>query len=309
MGVIMQSQVKLISWTRDPLETIYLLWQASRTQEEISMQHLKFNLLKSPTLRDNVIEIFRKVLQSAIPVSENISFTFLLENVSIAFREQMVRHRVGVKVGDRIGVDIVPDIHDSTWWSQSMRVLDMRDFAERGAYEIPESIDKHLSGKDTFIRAMHYIATAYQILIDSEIPAEDARMVLPLATQHRISWTLNLSTLKHIISKRSCWILQLGLWEPIITGMIEELCRKVDPIFRVLATPPCMSGDNYTGCKFVLDNSNRILGIDPLPPCSIYCHKETNGIPGLHEREDFLLMVDKYKRFWRRDAHTGKMLE
>ena len=307
----MQVNVELISWTKDPIETIYLLWEASRKKEAIpTIEELKLVLHTDPELADRVFETFQKVLTSAIPVSENINFIFLLENVSISFREQMVRHRVGVKVGERIGMDYFPDVHDSTWWSQSMRVLDMGDFAEKTAYNIPDSIRVNEEALNVLQTQMHCAAQAYRELIKLGIAAEDAREVIPLATQHRISWSLNLATFAHILSKRSCWILQLGLWEPVLMGMLEELCEKVNPIFSILATPPCMKGDFFKRCCFDFDNEKRCKGEDPLPPCSLYLSHtdvQPENLKEIEDRKDFQKMCLKYKKFWRRDVSTGKL--
>ena len=310
LGGIMKEKVELISWTQNPIETIWLLWEASRTQKELpSMDELKSHMKREVPKEFEVREIFIKILESAIPVSENISFTFLLKNVSIAFREQLVRHRIGVKVGDRVGMDYFPDIHDSTWWSQSMRVLNMGEFADKEAYHIPENIKKDPELLDSYKEHMHQCQIEYKNLVANGVPAEEARQVLPLATQHRISWTLNLATLSHIVKKRSCSILQLSFWEPVIMGMIEELCEKVDPIFRDLVTPPCMKKDDFVGCKFELDNEKRLEGSDPLPCCALWASKTGQDIAKLKAtRPDFLEMCKKYESFWRRNVFNGKKL-
>ena len=190
-------KVTLIAHTHAPIETIAAIWKASREEgtEIKPATYIKFQKRRGILIseRKEAQELFVKVLESGIPVGENVSFTFLLENVSIAFREQMVRHRIGVKVGERMGVDIIPDLADSTWWSQSMRVLNMGEFANNGAFEIPESIvNSNTQIRNAYITHMQRTQNLYRYLINGNIPAEDARNVLPLATQHRITWTLNL---------------------------------------------------------------------------------------------------------------------
>lgn len=256
----MEPIVTLLSWTHRPIETINAIWGASRNNEPVDLDN------PDP-------DLFQKVIDSQIPVAEMIDFVFLLENVSIAFREQMVRHRIGVKVGERIGADIVPELSDSSWWSQSMRVIDMGKFAIGNQFEMPQSINEHRDPivRQTFERAMFQAQDAYRFLSELGVPLEDARMVVPLAATHRIVWKLNLSALMHVMGKRGCWILQLGFWGPIIKGMVDELSTRVHPAFRDLIRPPCIKGC-FKGCCFELDNERRIQGEDEIPPCPLYLH-------------------------------------
>lgn len=307
----MEPKVTLVSHTNFPVETIYYLWEASRTITEMQSPHTIYKRCQvDPEFKAKVRETFEKVIDSAIPVAENITFVFLLENISISFREQMVRHRIGVKVGDRLGVDMFPDIHDSTWWSQSMRVLDMSKFADNKEYRMPELSEQQST---LYKRTMYQIQETYKMLVKAGVPIEDAREVLPLATTSRISWGINLAALIHILQKRGCWILQLGLWGPIIQGMVQELSVKIDPYFRTLVQPPCIKGDAYVGCTVILDNEKRVKRDDPLPPCALYLHKE-GGVKTLDDleaavgderRKLYESMSLKYTDLWGRDVNTG----
>lgn len=265
--------VQLLSATDRPLETLYVLWHASREQGwRYTPAQVAEARETDMRVDQEVKKLALQLLDAGVPVIENISFTFLLRNVPISLREQMVRHRVGVKVGDRLGTDLIPDLGSSTWWSQSMRVLDMGTFCDIGAYYTPPSIMAgNVSVQDRYLAAMEFSQACYNALTDAGVPAEDARNVLPLGCSHDISWTLNLASIRHILSKRSCWILQLGVWEPIITGMIAELV-KLDPLFGRLADPPCIDRqtNDFQGCVVRLDNEKRLQGEDPLPPCALY---------------------------------------
>lgn len=294
----MASTVQLISWTAQPVETVYRLWEASKTRDSMAEIDARFNRAKAK-------ELFRKVLQMGIPVGESIDFVFMLDGVSISFREQMVRHRIGAKVGDRLGVDFVPDLADSRWWAQSMRILDMSEFANDGAYREPDFEDE--DQMQVFRQAMHEAQEAYKALVGMGMPHEEAREVIPLGATHRISWALNLQALRHICSKRSCWILQGGLWHPIIEGMVRELAEKVDPIFRELVTPPCIKGDEYVGCPYDEDNRRRAAGDDPLTPCSLWWNYEGGRRAYVGEPvKPSPSVTNRYANFWGRNAATGK---
>lgn len=296
--------VQLFSWTALPRETAYCVWQRSRnpnfrlTPEEVHLLCEREEAEEPPEARvrtSEVNEIFEKLIETHLPLAEMIWFTFWIDDCPIALREQLVRHRIGTKVNGVPQVDVVPDLPDSTWWAQGMRVLDMANFATEGAYYLPESVRESqpcldcgvvntetpshisdcrtcggLSPAHVYKRAMEIAETNYKMLVQMGIPREDARGVIPVHANHGLSWSLNLQSLKHIIGKRSCWILQVGQWQALLQGMVKELTEKVHPSFRKLINPPCMKGDDFHDCVFQLDNERRVTGEDQPPPCPLY---------------------------------------
>lgn len=299
-------KVTLVSWTQDPIGTVYRIWEASKSNRPFSaIEEDVIEAEADPETGLEVFEVFRKVIDQDIPVAENLNFVFLLENVSISFREQMVRHRIGTKVGPRLGADLAPDLADSTWWSQSMRILNMSKFADERAYRMPDGLSEEQ--QHDFHAAMKIAQGQYIRLIEAGVPMEEAREVIPLAATHRITWGLNLAALKHIVGKRGCQILQAGLWFPIIQGMVEELATKIDPYFRNLINPPCVKGDKFVGCCYLLDNERRVQGLDSLPPCTLYAGKEMHGAPvSLTKNKAFQKAAEIYGKLWGRDPFTGE---
>jgi len=291
-----KTSVNLVSHTLEPIKTLFAIWHYSRTDEPLSFPP-----------EDEQLELFRKIMAAGIPVAENVSFTFALHHVSISLREQLVRHRVGVKVGDRVGIDHAPNLADSTFWAQSMRILDMGTFAEEGRYALPDSVVKaqiewerqggaRVSGPQVdYEKAMRYAENSYEALKSHGVPLEDARNVIPLAATSTIVWTLNLASLLHIVGKRGCWILQLGLWEPVIRGMVEALAEEIHPVFREIISPPCISGDCFNGCKFKLDNERRVVGEDEIPPCSLYLKQHGDEARGVADAQNVLANVNDAK--------------
>lgn len=324
----MEPKVTLLTHTNYPLETIYSVWEASKTETKLRTP----KQISEEVSKDEIMEIFKAVIKQNIPVGEHIDFVFMLENVSVSFREQMVRHRIGTlpspeRIGADITMDRIPDLANSSWWSQSMRIMDMGSFATECKYRLPDSLlDENgnnriipegygnMSGDGAGIRyvaLMHDIELTYKALVAAGVPMEDARELIPLGAQHRISWKLNMSALQHIVEERGCWILQLGLWEPIIMGMISELSEKIHPIFNELVSPPCMDGDIYTGCVYQEECKRRLDGSDKLPPCPIQIYYEIQpevpfDIPMYEEME---LRAKKYEKFWRRDPYRGNRLK
>ena len=133
---------------------------------------------------------------------------------------------------------------------------------------------------------------------------EDARDLIPLGAHHRISWTMNINSMMHVVGKRSYWILQLGLWGPIIRGMIKEIGTKVHPVFYELASPPCVEGDSFTGCHYKHENERRVSGEDKLPICALYWHKIMGNDPG-SAPSNVKDRSFEYTDFWGRDPWTG----
>jgi thymidylate synthase (FAD) len=329
-------KVTLVTHTKDPLETVYVVWEASKNENKL----LSVEEVKRDVDPEKVRELFRAVVAQRIPIGEHVDFVFMIEGVSVSWREQAVRHRIGVSPSpERLGVDMgmvdvkaIPDLADSSWWSQSMRIQDMGRFAERKQYRLPETVRDHADQtlRMKYHDTMDMIQDVYNELVKAGVPMEDARELIPLGATHRISWRLNIGALQHIVSKRGCWILQLGIWGPVIEGMISELTTKVDPIFGELVTPPCLKGDDFTGCVYMEENRRRYTQDDRHAPCPLHVVNhhltdegkqrltsattdvtriealEASGVP---MAEELLKRGGAYKKFWGRDVFSGRRLK
>jgi len=324
-------KVTLLTFTAFPLETIYSVWQASKNDDELLTPDQVYSKVSAKEVQD----VFHSVIKQRIPVGEHIDFTFMLEHISISWREQAVRHRIGVlpgpeSIGADIYMDIVPDLAKSSFWSQSMRIRNQGRFFTDSDYRIPESILRH--GDPNVLRAyvdlMERIQLTYNFLVASNIPMEDARDTMPLASQHRMSWKMNISSLQHIVGERGCFILQLGLWGPVIMGIVSELVNKVHPAFAELVCPPCIKDDCFSGCVYHEENRRRYEGLDQHPPCPLHFRhhripeqmgkqediSKAHQIDTLHKYKVPMAyeMIDRaaeYAVFWQRNPWTGERLE
>lgn len=335
----MQPKVTLVNPPSHVLETVWILWEASKVDAPVP---LDVEEVRRIVPQADLEKLFWQVLAQHIPVAEHINFVFMLEGVSVSLREQMVRHRIGTHVGDRLAVDIVPDLADSTWWSQSMRIQDMGKFADDGMYRVPETLgdsDGPGTARGLYHHTMQQIQDAYKKLVMLGVPMEDARELIPLGAQHRISWGINLQALLHVLGKRGCWILQLGIWGPVIHGMVKELAEKVHPMFGRIIAPPCISADDkFKGCTYQKENDRRMEGDDAHPPCPLWLCRDEHGQealdlfadhsdePGWKEllrtntltRKEVLIQADnlvprhremkrraeEYRALWRHDPYT-----
>lgn len=285
-------KVTLLDFPADILEKMWILWEQSKGERPL--EDITREAYKLP--REKLEELFWKVLVQRIPIGEHFQFVFVIENISISWREQAVRHRIGTKVGDNVGVDIVPDLASSSWWSQSMRIQDMGTFATRGLYRVPATIkgktvdvrqgtagslfplDNEVDAERLYNDTMDLIEDSYNKLVAAGVPMEDARELIPLGAQHRMSWAINLQSLLHVLGKRGCWILQMGIWGPVILGMVEELAKKVHPLFQRIVAPPCVDNTGRFGsCEYRLENQRRLTGDDNHAPCPLYLARDEDG--------------------------------
>lgn len=317
-----ETRVKLVSMTEYPIATIYAEWHQSRYKDHVyTAEEYNRMALADPVLRADMDKVFTDVLQMRNPIIETVQFVFLLENCSVSLREQIVRHRIGHKFGEQLGMDMIPGGIDSTFWAQGMRHIDCTQFATLEEYYVPEPI---LNSKETiwdfgveisllefYRRQMMWIQKAFKKLIEHGIPAEDARNLLPVGLTQRMTWSTNLMSLTHVLGKRSCWLAQLGMWKPVIHGMINELSERVHESFRRLLDPPCFKGGNWQGCPYDLENINRCNGTDPNVPCSLWKNKTEAGLehpfpPGKELRYDEQRV--EFSQLWGRNPETGEVL-
>lgn len=289
----------MLSSTTDPIATTLDIWDLSKSVYDMAELALRVpDGITDSDLTDDDIELFRRIIAQEIPVSEHVTFNFAIEDAPISWREQAVRHRVGFKKSDNFAVDMFPE-DGATFWSQSMRLLDMSGFATDKRYFTPESIKEQSHLQDVYDEAMMSIGDAYRYLVEEGVPLEDARNLVPVAATSRIMMTINLRALQHIIGKRGCWILQSSLWHPIIHGIIDELAYKIHPVFREMVHPPCISHGEFVGCTFKLENERRVDGSDELPVCPLYW---TRYGPGKQEDPPFHIEMEKripaYASLW-----------
>lgn len=193
-----------------------------------------------------------KIIQMAIPIAEFVNFSFCFENVTIAFREQLVRHR-----------------QNSYWISSGRSSLNYGVFATEGNYHIPDSIlkDRELTAKydKLMLDAQEFVVRAREL----GVADEDSREVIGTGALHRLSMQINLRSLIELLKHRTCHITQASLWNPIVWGIVEEL-KKVDPLFTVLGKPPCYKNGKFDKCAYQGIAEERYSGKDKGPICPLF---------------------------------------
>ncbi|NVN99701.1 MAG: FAD-dependent thymidylate synthase [Geobacteraceae bacterium] len=153
-------------------------------------------------------------------VLEHISFTFGIDGISRACSHQLVRHRL------------------ASYSQQSQRYVTFKgdDFP----MVVPETVSSSPKRNEIFAEAAKAAAKAYKELVDDGVPAEDARFVLPNASETKIIVTMNARELLHFFELRCC---ERAQWE--IRTLAIEMLRLVKPAAPVVfssAGPGCVTG-------------------------------------------------------------------
>ena len=155
-----------------------------------------------------------------ISIIEHASFTFGIEGVSRALTHQLVRHRL------------------ASYTQQSQRYV---SYKEKDSFVVPYSVKKNKEALSEFNKTMGDISASYQRLLNLGIPLEDARYVLPNASETNIILTMNARELKNFFNTRCC---ERAQWEirEVATEMLKQV-KKVAPTIFGEAGPRCVELD------------------------------------------------------------------
>ena len=148
---------------------------------------------------------------------EHVSFTFAIEGVSRVLTHQLVRHRI------------------ASYSQQSQRYVKEHDFERI----VPPSIARDPAVKARFDELCNAIQGFYNDMTEAGIPAEDARYILPNATETKIVVTMNARSLLHFFELRCCSRAQWEIRE-LANRMLEEV-RQVAPVLFAKAGPTCVT--------------------------------------------------------------------
>ncbi len=206
--------VKLLRHTPAPAETIALsgrICYSGDTIETLSE--------KTEATAESFVTKLREL--GHLSPLEHASFTFGIEGVSRALLAQITRHRI------------------ASFSVQSQRYVASDDLS----YIVPPSImalgDEAVNRYKAQIEA---IAQAYREWLDMGIPPEDARFLLPNASETRMILTMNARELLHFFTLRCCnraqWEIRALAW-----SMLGILMRTAPALFSDAG-----AGCIYSGC-------------------------------------------------------------
>lgn len=148
---------------------------------------------------------------------EHSNFTFGIEGISRACSHQLVRHRI------------------ASYSQQSQRYVTM---GENFEYIVPPSIKKNKALLKKFNAAVLETRRVYDGLISEGVPKEDARYILPNASETKIIVTMNARELLHFFSMRLC---RRAQWEiRDMAKLMLKSAKKAAPGLFGKAGPECV---------------------------------------------------------------------
>jgi len=207
-------KVRLINYTKDPEKIV--AQSARLCYSVLSVEDLEEELTNK-----SIIKLIKKIMKLGhYSVLEHATFTFAIEGIARVTSHQLVRHRL------------------ASFSQQSQRYVKINK--EGFPYIVPKSIAKDKELAKIFIDTIKELDGIYQLLLDHNIEAEDARYILPQAVTTKIIITANARELLHIFKLRCCNRAQWEIREVAIK-MLQEVEDIAPTIFKN-AGPPCILG-------------------------------------------------------------------
>ena len=212
----MAIQVTLLSHSDDPLRSLYMAYRtcySSLTPQQVA-RRIEDERIPRETMQEFITE--RLKTGHASPL-EQVWFEFGISGVSRAFSHQFVRHRVGI-----------------SFEQQSQRYVTYK--GGTFPYTVPKTIEK--AGKADKMRdLLASVGELYEEMVDAGVPAEDARFLLPNATNTNFKITVNFQALLHICDLRLCTRAQ---WEfRKVAALLRSEVMKVAPELGQYLQPKC----------------------------------------------------------------------
>jgi len=189
-----QIEVKKVYITPDVLKTIE---ECGRTA------YLSFDKITDESAESFIDMIVRRGHESVL---EHAVLSVRVKGISRSCSHQLVRHRL------------------VSYTQQSQRYVDEKNFS----IIVPNSIKKDGEAYDNFLELMEQIKSFYSFLQKKGVPNQDARFVLPNATETQICVTTNLREWRHILELRGSPHAQWEIREMAIR--VYEILKEECPI-------------------------------------------------------------------------------
>lgn len=200
--------VELIAHTPDPERVVAAAGRLCYS--EVGAARLKDNFSRA-----EVVALLQHLTASGhLSPTEHVSFTFAIEGVSRALSHQLVRHRI------------------ASYSQKSQRYVSEDDFQ----YIIPPSISVNPQALRIYQERLQEIREAYRQLAEM-VPREDARYLLPNATETKLVCTFNARSLFNFFKLRCCNRAQWEIRE--LAMLMRREVRRVAPVLFALAGPSC----------------------------------------------------------------------
>jgi len=210
-------RVTVIAQTENPINTCAAAaWGCTHRESRDSDN---FTLREASSLVERVVALGHK------SILEHANFTVLVEGISRACSHQLVRSRI------------------ASYSQQSQRYVEFNDLN----VVTPKTITDSCKAQAHFDNVLKTIYLEYKTLINMGIPAEDARYILPNASQTNITITMNARSWICFFQQRCCLKAQ---WEirDMATEIYKQLYLAAPPLFNSAKIPNCGSKGECNTC-------------------------------------------------------------
>lgn len=181
-----------------------------------------------------VRKVLRTIMNSGhLSTLEHAAYTFAIDGVSRAMTHQLVRHRL------------------ASYNQQSQRYV---AYTDEPVFVVPPSLEADPSSREAFLDACTAAFSAYRLLLDAGVAAEDARYLLPNAMETKIVVTMNLRELLHFLELRCC---KRAQWE--IRAVALRMLELAEP------TAPYVLQDAGASCRRGPCSEGAMTCGDPYP--------------------------------------------
>ncbi|MBC8223429.1 FAD-dependent thymidylate synthase [Candidatus Bathyarchaeota archaeon] len=177
--------------------------------------------MRAELLSHTPVELLKNVSKEGLTENDllpHTAFTFAIEGISRACSHQLVRHRA------------------ASYSQQSQRYITGKRLSERVV--TPRSIGDE---SETFKDLVDASGEAYRKLVESGVPKEDARFVLPNAAQTSLLMTMDGGSLNHFFGLRCC---ERAQWEIKILAdvMLLKVLTVAPDLFKESGPYCCQLG-------------------------------------------------------------------
>ena len=208
--------VTLLSHSPDPIRSLYMAYRTCYSS--LTPQQVAARIGDERISRETMLAFVEERLKTGhTSPLEQVWFEFAISGVSRAFSHQFVRHRVGI-----------------SFEQQSQRYVTYK--GGRFPYTVPETVERAgLAGE--MERLFEEAGALYERMVAAGVPAEDARFLLPNATNTNFKVTVNLQSLLHICDLRLCTRAQ---WEfRKVAALMRAEVMRVEPVLGRMLQPKC----------------------------------------------------------------------
>lgn len=199
---------------------VYLLWM---TPDPLGAIAAACKMYKGEVVRDlssvtdaERTEYFDQVQNTKLQAPfEFVQFHFMIEGVTRAFTHQMVRQRTACYAQESLRFAVKEDLAESVALPPSLAGTEDANQPWLQASDDQRKLR-------TWNAALDQVGSAYQSLIDSGMPAEDARGLLPHNVTTRLHYNTNLRALLDHAGNRLCTQAQFE-WRAVFARIIEAI--------------------------------------------------------------------------------------